>query len=73
MNNIFFCDYITNTFSFFSEEERREEAHAGGMAYSSSAPIPLYKEQGQQKTTLNEVARDRRDALHKATKKLPNF
>ena len=24
------------------------ESHASGMAYSSAAPIPLYKEQGQQ-------------------------
>ena len=49
MNNIFFCDYIIKTFSFFLEEERREEAHAGGLAYSSSGPIPPYQEQGQQK------------------------
>ena len=49
MNNIFFCDYI-NSFSFFLEEERRDEAHAEGMAYSNIAPIPLYKEQGQQKS-----------------------
>ena len=48
MNNIFFCDYI-NSFSFFLEEERQGEAHANSMAYSSAAPIPLYKEQGQQK------------------------
>ena len=49
MNNIFFCDYI-HSFSFFIEEERQGEAHDTGMAYSSAAPIPLYKEQGQQKT-----------------------
>ena len=49
MNNIFFCDYI-NSFSFFLEEERHGEAHATGMAYSSAAPIPLHKEQGQQKS-----------------------
>jgi len=30
------------------EEERREEANAGGLAYSSSGPIALHKEQGQQ-------------------------
>ena len=49
MNNIFFCNYI-NYFPFFLEEERRDEAHAEGMAYSSIAPIPLHKEQGQQKS-----------------------
>ena len=48
MNNIFFCDYI-NSFSFFLEEERQGEAHAMGMAYSGAAPMPLHKEQGQQK------------------------
>ena len=36
-------------FYFFFEEGRQGESHATSMAYSSAAPIPLYKEQGQQK------------------------
>ena len=69
MNNIFFCDYI-NYFSFFLEEERREEAILEAWPIAAVHLSLSTKNKGSKKTTLNEAARDRRDALlHKATKK----
>ena len=31
------------------EEQKQNEAYASGMAYSSTTPIPMHKEQGQPK------------------------
>ena len=49
MNNIFFCDFI---YLYLPTSETQVSAanRPRDMAYSNVAPIPLYKEQGSQKS-----------------------
>ena len=52
------------------------EPHASGMAYSSAAPIPLYKEQGQQQKSQPDRSgsgQERRPPPKSNTKGFPAF
>ena len=56
-----------------SEAERFDDAKSKDMAYSNVAPIPLYKEQGQQKYYTDSSGSGQERCPPKGTKEFPSF